>query len=247
MRHIYKDFQRSPKKRLHVLQDIHFDMHPQEVVAIIGSSGCGKSTLLRIVAGLIPATKGAIYYHGEAIHGLMPNTSFVFQSFALYPWMTLRENIEIVLKAINMPFKEREKRIQEALKLIGLKDFEQAYPREISGGMKQRVGIARALVRQPEILFMDEPFSELDAFTAERLRSEVMNIWANKEIPTTSILLVSHDVYEVAYMADRIIVLGKHPTQILTIVQNKMPHPRDYSSPEFLSLVKKLHDIYAKA
>jgi NitT/TauT family transport system ATP-binding protein len=176
----------------------------------------------------------------------MPKASIVFQSFALYPWLSVYDNIDIVLKALYMPQKERAKKVKDAIDLIGLKGFEKAYPRELSGGMKQRVGIARALVRDPEVLFMDEPFSELDAFTAETLRAEVMKIWANKEIPLSSILLVSHDIYEVAYMADRIIVLGQAPTHVIKILKNDMPHPRNYRSPDLLKLVYQLHDIYAK-
>jgi len=246
VQHVSKSYPQQHGKIIHVLKEIDFAVHPHEVVALIGASGCGKSTLLRIIAGLIPPTKGQILYRKKPLTGLMPKSSIVFQTFALYPWMSVRENIDIVLKAANVSQKEREKKIKEAIALIGLKGFEDAYPRELSGGMKQRVGIARALVRDPELLFMDEPFSELDAFTAESLRSEVMQIWANKAVPLSSILLVSHDVYEVAYMADRIIVLGIHPAEVVTILKNKIPHPRDYRSAEFLKLVQQLHDIYAK-
>ena len=174
----------------------------------------------------------------------MPGNSLIFQDFALFPWMTVQENVEMALKAIHLPCQEMEKRTKNAIALIGLKGFEDAYPREISGGMKQRVGIARALARNPEMLFMDEAFSNLDTFTAEALRAEVIHLWSKKELGLQSILLVSHDVYEVAYMADRIIVLSPNPGKIHTILENKIPRPRDYRSPEFLELVTKLHGIY---
>lgn len=243
---ICKEFVHPHKKNLHVLEHISFALNPNEVLAIIGPSGCGKSTLLRIIAGLIPATKGEIFYHGQKCEGLMPGNSMIFQNFALYPWMTVEDNVEMALKAKHVKAEEMEKRTNKALKDMGLNHFKDSYPREISGGMKQRVGIARALVRDPEMLFMDEPFSNLDAFTAETLRSEVIEIWSKKEKGLQSILLVSHDVYEVTYMADRIIVLSMNPAKIHTILENKIPRPRDYRSPEFFQLVQKLHDIYGE-
>lgn len=241
---IEKDYPLPGDGQLHVLEKINFAVYPDEVIAIIGPSGCGKSTLLRIIAGLIPQTKGQVLVDGKELKGLMPDISIVFQSFALFPWMTVKQNIDIVLKAERVSTDEMEKKTQEAINLVGLAGFENSYPRELSGGMKQRVGIARAIVRNPKMLFMDEPFSELDAFTAEVLRSEVIKIWSKKELGLRSILLVSHDVHEVAYMADRIIVLGMQPTTIRAIIENKIPRPRDYRSPEFLKLVEQLHDTY---
>ncbi len=229
---------------LHVLDHIDFVIYPNEIVAIIGPSGCGKSTFLRILAGLIPPTKGQIFHHGRELKGLVPDMSMVFQSFALYPWMSVKQNIEVVLKAAHISVQEMEKKTKEAIALIGLEGFENAYPRELSGGMKQRVGIARALVLNPEMLFMDEPFSEVDAFTAEVLREEVLRIWAEKELRLSSILFVSHDIHEVAFMADRIIVLGMNPAKVRAIIENKIPRPRDYRSEEFLKLVEQLHDTY---
>ena len=193
-----------------------------------------KIDAIRILAGLIPQSTGEMFYQGSKLQGLLPDMCMVFQSFALYPWMTVKQNIEIVLKAARVSTEAMEKKTNEAIALIGLVGFEDAYPRELSGGMKQRVGIARALARDPKMLFMDEPFSELDAFTAEVLRSEVIKIWANKELPLNSILLVSHDIHEVVFMADRIIVLGIHPATVHSIIENKIPRPRDYRSPEFL-------------
>lgn len=244
---IEKEFPLPNDQSLHVLEKINLELHPGEVVAIIGPSGCGKSTLLRILAGLIPSTAGKRLCRGKEVSALVPDMSIVFQSFALYPWMTVKQNIQIVLKAAGASVETMEQKSKEAIALVGLTGFEEAYPREISGGMKQRVGIARALVRSPEMLFMDEPFSALDAFTAEVLRSEVLKIWANKEIKLSSILLVSHDIQEVAYMADRIIVLGGHPATIRAVIENKLLRPRDYRSPEFLKLVEQLHDTYGQA
>lgn len=241
---IEKDFPLPHNQSLHVLEKIDFTVYPNEVVAIIGPSGCGKSTLLRILAGLIPQTKGQIFYHGEKWNGLLPKMSLVFQTFALLPWMTVEENIEIVLKAKKTSFDVMKKKTEEAIHLIGLNGFEEAYPKELSGGMKQRVGMARALVIEPEILFMDEPFSELDVFTAEVLRSELIHIWSKKERGLSSILLASHELDEVAFMADRIFILGAHPGHVRAIIKNPLPRPRDYHSQDFLLLKEHLHDSY---
>lgn len=243
---ICKEYILPHEQIVHVLKDIDLSLYPDEIVAIIGPSGCGKSTLMRIIAGLIPATSGKIFYHGKPLHGLMPDMSMIFQSFALFPWLTVKENVEIVLKAENVKVEEMEKKTSEAIQMIGLEGFEDAYPREISGGMKQRVGIARAIVKNPEILFMDEPFSSIDNFTAETLREEMLRIWADKTLRVSSILLVSHDVSEVAYMADRIIVLSTNPAGVYTVIKNKLPRPRNYHSKQFLKLVTKLHDIYGQ-
>jgi NitT/TauT family transport system ATP-binding protein len=245
-RSIGKDYPLPDGQILHVIENIDLMIQPNEVVALIGPSGCGKSTLLRICAGLIPPSSGELFYHGKKLNGLLPGMSIVFQNFALYPWMTVKQNIEIVLKAARVSVEDMKKKTKEAIELIGLSGFEDAYPREISGGMKQRVGMARALVRRPELLFMDEPFSEVDAFTAEVLRAEVIKIWSKKNLELSSIFLVSHDVHEVAYMADRIIVLGMHPTTVRAVIENKIPRPRDYRSPDFLKLVEQLHDTYGK-
>lgn len=241
---IGKDYPLPNGGKLRVLDKIDFSLYPHEIVAIIGPSGCGKSTLLRILAGLIPQTTGEVLAEGKKLKGLVPGMCMVFQNFALYPWMTVRQNIEIVLKAARMSVDEMEQKTAEAIALIGLAGFEDAYPRELSGGMKQRVGIARALVLNPKMLFMDEPFSELDAFTAEVLRSEVIKIWADKDLDLSAILLISHEINEVVYMADRIVVLGVSPTGVHGIIENKLPRPRDYRSADFLKLVEQVHDTY---
>jgi NitT/TauT family transport system ATP-binding protein len=242
-KNIGKDFLLPHGQMLHVLDKVNIEVYPEEVVAIIGPSGCGKSTFLRILAGLEPPTQGEILYDGQVEKGLLPSSSLVFQSFALYPWMTVKENVEVVLKAMGQ--ENREKKVKETLAMVGLAGFEEAYPREISGGMKQRVGLARALVRDPKILLMDEPFSAVDAFTAEGLRSEVLNIWAQKGKSLSSIVLISHDIEEVVYMADRIIVLKPNPGHVHLVIENKMARPRDHRSPEFVNLVDKLHSTYA--
>src|SRR5271167_3251296 len=230
-----------------VLEDIDVSIRPGEVVALLGPSGCGKSTILRILAGLIRPTAGEALYHGEPLAGLNPGVAMVFQSFALYPWMSVTGNIEIVLEAAGLPREQIEERAMSAIRLVGLTGFEEAYPRELSGGMKQRVGMARALSTRPEMLFMDEPFSQVDALTAEALRAEVLDIWAEKTQQTSSILMVSHDIKEVAFMADRIVVLSANPGRVRTVVDNRVPRPRDYRSPEILRLVDQLHDVITGA
>jgi NitT/TauT family transport system ATP-binding protein len=230
-------------QHLEVLQDVSLSVKPGEVVALLGPSGCGKSTILRILAGLIRPTRGQVRYRGAPLDGLAPGVAIVFQSFALFPWMTVAENVRAVLMAARLPEEEVVSRADDAIRMVGLSGFEEAYPREISGGMKQRVGMARALSLRPEVLFMDEPFSQVDALTAEALRAEVLDIWAQRESNPSSILLVSHDIKEVAYMADRIVVLGANPGRVRTIVENALPRPRDYRSREVLALVDRLHDL----
>ncbi len=243
---IGKDFELPDNHILHVLEKIDLKVYPNEILAIIGPSGCGKSTFIRILAGLIPPTQGQIFYHGKKITGLLPNFSLVFQNFALFPWMTVRQNIEMVLKPMGLGEEEIKKRTIESIALIGLSGFEETYPKELSGGMKQRVGLARALVRNPEILLLDEPFSSLDTFTAEILRRELVNIWENKEKALSSIVLVSHDIREVAFLADRIVMMEANPGRIRFVMENKLPRPRDYRSKEFLKLVDELHDAYTQ-
>jgi NitT/TauT family transport system ATP-binding protein len=235
------------KPPLRVLDDVSLDVRPNEVVALLGPSGCGKSTILRILAGLIRPTSGEVVYHGAPLVGLNPGAAIVFQSFALFPWMTVAENIETVLDAAGTPAKELHERAGAAIRMVGLAGFEEAYPREISGGMKQRVGMARALSLNPEILFMDEPFSQVDALTAQSLRAEVLDIWQDREKNPSSIVMVSHDIGEVAFMADRIVVLGANPGRVRTVVENRLPRPRNYRSPEVAQLVDRLRDIITGA
>src|SRR4029079_342360 len=218
-------------------------IQPNEIVALLGPSGCGKSTILRILAGLIRPTQGEVLYHGGQLVGLNPGAAIVFQSFALYPWLTVTQNIEVVLAAANVPESEAKERAEKVIRMVGLAGFEEAYPRELSGGMKQRVGMARALSVDPEILFMDEPFSHVDALTAESLRAEIVDIWGSVDKNPSSILMVSHDIKEVVFMADRIIVLSANPGRVRTLVENHLPRPRNYRSNEFLALVDQLHEV----
>ncbi len=240
---INQDFKLPSGKPLHVLDDINLSIGSSEIVCLLGPSGCGKSTIMRILAGLIQPTSGEVFYHGEPLHGLSPGVAIVFQSFALYPWMTVTQNVQLPLRAANRSWVEIRERSEATIKLVGLNGFEEAYPRELSGGMKQRVGMARALSIDPEILMLDEPFSQVDALTAESLRAEVIDIWAAKQRRLSSILMVSHDIKEVAFMADRIVILSANPGRIRTIVENKLPRPRDYRSPDFNKLVDQLHEL----
>ncbi|HEX3108265.1 MAG TPA: nitrate/sulfonate/bicarbonate ABC transporter ATP-binding protein [Thermoanaerobaculia bacterium] len=242
-RGVSHDFVMPNGSKLRVLEDINVAIKPFEVVALLGPSGCGKSTILRILAGLIKPTEGEVLYRGKRVDGLTPGVGIVFQSFALYPWMSVTENVDIVLEAAGLPPQERKSRTENAIRTVGLAGFEEAYPRELSGGMKQRLGIARALSVNPEFLFMDEPFSHVDALTAEGLRAEVLDLWAPHDSNPSSILMVSHDINEVVYMADRIVVLSSHPGRVRTIVQNALPRPRDTRSRAFEELVSYLHEI----
>jgi len=237
------DFRLPSGQCITVLEGIDLAVRPREVVALLGPSGCGKSTLMRVLAGLITPTRGHVDYHGQPLKGLNPGVAIVFQSFALYPWLTVGQNVRTVLEARGVPAAEIGERVGGAVVRVGLKGFENAYPRELSGGMKQRVGMARALSVDPELLFMDEPFSQVDALTAEGLRAEVIDIWAAHDRNLSSILMVSHDIKEVVYMADRIVVMAANPGRVRTIVENRLPRPRDYRSPDLLRLVDGLHDI----
>jgi NitT/TauT family transport system ATP-binding protein len=243
VKNVSQEFTLPNGKTLKVLADVNLCINKREVVALLGPSGCGKSTLLRILAGLIPPTKGDVFYHDQPLHDLNTGVSIVFQSFALFPWMTVAENIQTALQSRGFPANEIEDRAQKAIQMVGLVGFEETYPRELSGGMKQRVGTARALSVDPEILFMDEPFSHVDALTAESLRAEVIDIWSAHDKNPSSVLMVSHDIAEVVYMADRIVVLGTNPGHILKIVENPLPRPRDYRGADFNKLVDQLHDI----
>jgi len=242
-RHVSHELLLPTGKTLHVLDDVNLTVRPNEIVALLGPSGCGKSTILRIFAGLIAPTQGEVLYHAEPLHGLNPGVAIVFQSFALYPWMTVAENVQLPLRAAGRPPAEIRERSEKTIRLVGLSGFEEAYPRELSGGMKQRVGIARALSIDPEILFLDEPFSNVDALTAESLRAEVVDIFAGHISRLSSVLMVSHDIKEVVYMADRVVILAANPGRIRTIIDNKLPRARDYRSQEFLRLVDQLHDL----
>jgi NitT/TauT family transport system ATP-binding protein len=244
---VQKSFDRGDGKPLRVLEDITMDVRPNEVLALLGPSGCGKSTILRIAAGLIPPSSGEVLSHGQPLRGLNPGIAIVFQSFALFPWLTVEQNVEKVLRALGLGEAAARDKARGAIRTVGLDGFREAYPRELSGGMKQRVGIARALAVDPEMLLMDEPFSQVDALTAQALRAEVLDIWDDRDRNPSSILMVSHDITEVAYMADRIVILSAHPGRIRTIVENTLPRPRATRSPDFTWLLDKLHDVVTSA
>lgn len=226
-----------------MIEDFNLKIYENEVVALIGPSGCGKSTLIRIGAGLLDADKGEVQYRGVPLKGLNPGVAVVFQSFALYPWMSVEGNVQVVLSALGLSEDQVKEKASRAIQMVGLEGFEEAFPRELSGGMKQRVGMARALAVNPEILLMDEPFSHVDSLTAEALRAELLDIWKDRDRNPSSILMVSHDIKEVAFMADRIVVLSANPGRIRTIVDNPLPRPRDTRMPSFNRLVDQLHDI----
>jgi NitT/TauT family transport system ATP-binding protein len=238
----------GPKGKVQrVLEDIRLDVRQDEILCLIGPNGSGKSTLLRLLAGLMPPTQGEVRHHGEKLEGLNPGVAMVFQSFALYPWMTVEENVRVVLRARDLLEGEVRERAHQAIRKVGLEGFEEAFPRELSRGTKQRVGVARALSVDPEILVMDEPFSQVDALTAEALRAEIMDIWADKERNPSAIVMVSQSIREALLMADRVAVLSGSPGTLRTIVDVPLPRPRDSRSPEFMKLVDHIHDIITSA
>jgi len=228
---------------IRVLDDITLDIHPGEFIALLGPSGSGKSTLLRIITGLSHPSYGTVLYRGRPIDGPNPYAAMVFQSFALYPWLTVQQNVELGLVAKGVSIDVRKKRAIVLIDLIGLNGYEDAFPKELSGGMRQRVGFARALAVDPELLCMDEPFSALDFLTAENLRSELLDLWLESRIPTRAILMVTHGIEEAVYMADRIIILSKNPARIVADLPNLLPFPRNRKSPEFVQLVDQVYKI----
>ena len=240
---IEKSFGQSDGREIQVIAPTDVFIEANTITALLGPSGSGKSTLLRILTGLIQPSKGIVLWHGKPVSACTPNLAIVFQSFALFPWLTVLDNVEAPLLARGMAHFERHHRALRVLHAVGLQGFESAYPKELSGGMKQRVGIARALAVEPEILFMDEPFSALDVLTAENLRNELMELWLGKKIPTRSIFLVTHNIEEAALLADRILVLGRHPARIRADFRIPLPHPRDHNAAEFLLYVDYIYKL----
>jgi len=226
-----------------VLDDVNLKLRDNEIVALLGRSGCGKSTLLRIIAGLMPATSGSVAIEGEPVTAPAPQVAMVFQSFALFPWLTVLENVEIGLEAQGIDLAERRQRAIAAIDLIGLDGYESAFPKELSGGMRQRVGLARALVVHPKVLLMDEPFSALDVLTAETLRTDILDLWCEGRMPIQSILMVTHNIEEAVLMCDRILVFSSNPGRILAEIKVDLPQPRNRLEPNFRALVD---DIYAR-
>lgn len=243
---IEKYYQQPNENRIQVIAATDLEIFPGEIMALLGPSGSGKSTMLRMLSGLSTPSAGGVYWHGRPIAGADVNASIVFQSFALFPWLTVLENVEAPLQARGLPAEERRKRSLQMLDSVGLDGFEGAYPKELSGGMKQRVGIARALVVQPEVLFMDEPFSALDVLTADNLRSEVLELWSKKTLPTRAIFLVTHNIEEAVMLADRIVVLGRNPGRIRTDFRVEIKQPRDRKSEPFTQLVDYIYKVLTR-
>ena len=226
-----------------VLENVNFTLNEGEIVSLLGKSGSGKSTMLRIMAGLIPADSGQVLYRGLPLYGPADGISMVFQSFALFPWLTVQKNVELGLEAKGVPPKERAQRAEIAIELIGLSGFEGALPRELSGGMRQRVGIARALVMEPDVLLMDEAFSALDVLTGERLREDIMELWETGKIPTKAILVVSHNIEEAVMMADRVLVFASDPGRVRDELPVTLSRPRDVESSEVRGLIDKTYGL----
>ena len=240
---VTKMYKQPDNYDIRVLDDINLDIQPGEFIALLGPSGSGKSTLLRIITGLSDPSYGTVLYRGRPIEGPNPHAAMVFQSFALYPWLTVQQNVELGLVAKGVSPDVRRGRAIELIDLIGLNGYEDAFPKELSGGMRQRVGFARALAVDPELLCMDEPFSALDFLTAENLRSELLDLWLESRIPTRAVLMVTHGIEEAVYMADRIIVLSKNPARVVADLPNLLPFPRNRKSPEFVQMVDQVYKI----
>jgi len=245
-RGIEKSFKQKDGSDIQVIAPVDLSLESGTIIALLGPSGSGKSTLLRILSGLAAPTAGEVLWHGEPLGACSPNVAIVFQSFALFPWLTVLENVESPLLARGMEHDERHRRALKALDSVGLKNFETAYPKELSGGMKQRVGFARALAVEPEVLFMDEPFSALDVLTAENLRGDLMELWLAKKIPTRSIFIVTHNIEEAVLLADRVIVLGRNPARIRADFRIALPQPRDRKSAAFFPYVDYIYKVMTK-
>ena len=240
---VEKSFLQPDGKMIQIVAPLDLSIYPDTIIALLGASGCGKSTLLRMLSGLAHPTTGNVLWHGKPLSEIAPNVAIVFQSFALFPWLTVVENVEAPLLARGVAADERSKRALAAIGTVGLKGFESAYPKELSGGMRQRVGFARALVVEPEVLFMDEPFSALDVLTAESLRNELLELWQAEKINTKAIFIVTHNIEEAVLLADRVIVLGRYPARIRADFRLILPRPRDHKSPQFLLYVDFIYKV----
>lgn len=240
---VQKNFRTGEQQNLLVLQDIDFRMYEGEIVAILGRSGSGKSTLLRIIAGLMEPTRGSVCYRGQPVQGPVRGISMVFQNFALMPWLTVLQNVELGLEALGIPANERRERALKAIDTIGLDGFETAYPKELSGGMRQRVGFARAMVVNPEVLLMDEPFSALDVLTADNLKSDLLDLWQTKKTGLQGILFVTHNIEEAILLADRIIVFDSNPGRIRGELRVTLPHPRSDLDARFRNQIDRVYTL----
>src|SRR5438270_2051809 len=243
MRSVCRSFSKGSGEDLLVLEKVDLTIHSGEIVGLLGRSGSGKSTLLRIIAGLIAPSSGDARCRGETIMGPPNGVAMVFQSFALFPWLTVLQNVELELEALGIDATERRKRALAAIDLIGLDGFESAYPKELSGGMRQRVGFARALVVHPDLLLMDEPFSALDVLTAETLRTDLIDLWIEGRLPISSILMVTHNIEEAVLMCDRILVFSSNPGRIVADIKVDLPRPRSRLAPKFRELVDDIYEL----
>jgi NitT/TauT family transport system ATP-binding protein len=247
LKNVNKTYRLDSGNDVRVLEGVNLSVGEEEVVALLGPSGSGKSTCLRIMAGLTDATGGEVLARGKSLQGTNLDISLVFQSFALFPWETVYTNISLALKPLQLPQADVRSRVKKAIDLVGLEGFEEAYPRELSGGMKQRVGIARALVMERPVLFLDEPFSALDVLTADTLRTEMVKIFLDKKTGTRSMVLVTHNIQEAVFMAKRILVMGVNPGHIRREIVNDLPYPRDDQSPAFRRMVQQIHALITEA
>src|SRR5215472_654535 len=246
LRSICKSYAKPSGEPMPVLVDINLTIHEGEIVGLLGRSGSGKSTLLRTVGGLITPNSGVALYRNHSMPGPPEGISIVFQSFALFPWLTVLENVEIALDALALGQDEVRRKALSAIDLIGLDGFQSAYPRELSGGMRQRVGFARAIAIEPILLLMDEPFSALDVLTAELLRTDLVEMWSEHKLPIKSVLLVTHNIEEAVLMCDRIMVLSSNPGTIIAEIAIPLTHPRDRQDPSFQELVDQIYSVLTK-
>jgi len=243
LKSVGKSFRSADGSARAVLEGVNFTLSEGEIVALLGQSGSGKSTMLRLMAGLITADAGQVLYRGMPLYGPANGISMVFQSFALFPWLTVQKNVVLGLEAKGMPPKERAERAEAAIEMIGLSGFEGALPRELSGGMRQRVGIARALVLEPEVLLMDEAFSALDVLTGERLREDILDLWESGKMSTKAILVVSHNIEEAVMMADRVLVFASDPGRVRDELAVSLARPRQVASPTVRSLIDNVYGL----
>ena len=248
LKNINKAFLRDDgSSSINILDDINIEFCEGEIVGIIGRSGCGKSTLLRLITGLIPVTSGEISLHENPINSENSKISMVFQTFGLFPWLTIFENIALGLKTKGIDEKMIKSKVSTALNLVGLRGFEEAYPREISGGMRQRVGFARAMVIDPEILILDEPFSALDYLTANILKADLLDLWFERSISSIkTIILVTHSIEEALTLCDRVIILSSNPGKVIANINVNIDHPRDHNSKNFHDILDKIYTIIAQ-
>jgi NitT/TauT family transport system ATP-binding protein len=247
LKKVHQSFRLDSGGTIKVLKDINFALHSDEILILLGPSGSGKSTCLRNMAGLIEPTQGKVLLHDQPLEGVNREMAMVFQSFALLPWLTVEENVALGVQPLHLPAAEVKERTEDAIHVVGLEGFAEAYPKELSGGMKQRVGIARALVMRRPILALDEPFSALDVLTAETLRKEVVNLWMSKKTAIRAVLMITHNITEAVSMGTRILVMGSNPGVIRYSIKNDLPFPRDEKTAAFKSMVENVHGVLTQS